>query len=67
MLAALHCYGNVTPLKKTSISTSPDILWFYWPLFGWGIGMATHAVRVFGFGRWFGPDWEEKKIKEIME
>ena len=50
-----------------NISASPDILWFYWPLFGWGIGIVMHAVYVFGFGHWFGPDWEEKKITEIMD
>ena len=25
--------------------------WFVWPLFGWGIGVVAHAVRVFA-----GPD-----------
>ena len=50
-----------------NITTSPDILWFYWPLLGWGIGTVVHAVYVFGPGRWFGQDWEEKKIKEIMD
>ena len=50
-----------------NIATSPHVLWFYWPLGGWGIGVAMHAVRVLGFGRWFGPEWEEKKIKEMME
>jgi hypothetical protein len=56
-----------TMLFLLNIATSPDILWFYWPLLGWGIGIAMHAFFVFGFGRWFGPDWEENKIKEIME
>jgi hypothetical protein len=50
-----------------NITTSPDILWFYWPLLGWGIGLVVHAVYVFGPRRWLGQDWEEKKIKEIME
>ncbi len=50
-----------------NIATSPNILWFYWPLFGWGIGVVINAVYVFGLGRWFGPDWEEKKIKEFMD
>ena len=50
-----------------NIMTSPDVLWFYWPLFGWGIGVVINAVYVFGLGRWFGPDWEEKKIKEFMD
>ena len=50
-----------------NITTSPDILWFYWPLLGWGIAVALHALRVLGAGRWFGAEWEEKKIEELME
>lgn len=49
-----------------NITTSPNHLWFYWPLFGWGIGIVVNAVYVFGFGYWLGSDWEEKKIKEIV-
>ena len=56
-----------TMLFLLNIMTSPNVLWFYWPLLGWGIGIAMHAFYVFGFGRWFGSDWKEKKIKEIME
>ena len=51
--------------------TSPGSLWFIWPLMGWGIGFAFHALSVFvfypGIGTGFGADWEERKIKEIME
>ena len=50
-----------------NIITSPDILWFYWPLLGWGIAIVVHALSVFVFGHPFGADWEEKKIREIME
>ena len=50
-----------------NIITSPASLWFYWPLLGWGIAIVVHAFSVFGFGRLFGADWEEKKIREIME
>ena len=46
---------------------SPYNWWFYWPLFGWSIGLAFHALGVFGKNMFFGKDWEEKKIKEIME
>ena len=45
---------------------SPDSLWFYWPLMGWGIAVALHALRVFGSGRQRGAEWEEKKIEELM-
>ena len=46
------------------ITTSPDMLWFYWPLFGWGLGLVVHALRV--FGGTLGSNWEEKKIAELM-
>jgi hypothetical protein len=26
-------------------------LWFYWPLFGWGIGLLFHGLSVFFFGQ----------------
>lgn len=35
--------------------------------FFWGIGLVFHAFGVFGPAAMFGPDWEERKIREIME
>ena len=35
--------------------------------FFWGFGLVFHALGVFGPGFFLGNDWEEKKIKEIME
>jgi len=35
--------------------------------FFWGIGIAFHAFNVFGMRFLLGKDWEEKKIKEIMD
>jgi len=49
-----------------NITTSPDVLWFYWPLLGWGIGIVMHAVYVFDLGHWFGPDWEEKTQYDLV-
>ena len=54
-------------LLLIDITMSPDILWFYWPLLGWGIAVALHALRVFGAGGRFGAEWEERKINELME
>jgi hypothetical protein len=47
--------------------TSTRSLWFFWPLLGWGIGVAAHGISVFGPGSFFGAEWERKKIKEIMQ
>lgn len=63
-------YGNlisyciVIPfLVIINLITSPDDLWFYWPMLGWGIGIAAHGTNIFAIGR----TWEEKKIREILE
>jgi hypothetical protein len=50
-----------------NIVTSPKHLWFYWPLIGWGIGLTIHGLSVFGTQRLLGKNWEERKIREIME
>ena len=35
--------------------------------FFWGIGLLAHGVSVFGHIFFFGKNWEERKIKELME
>ena len=40
--------------------------WFYWVVLAWGIGLAIHAYEVFIQNRFLGPDWEERKIRELM-
>ena len=50
-----------------NLLTSRDSWWFFWPLCFWGIGIVAHAVSVFGAGRFCGPEWEERKIREMME
>lgn len=63
-------YGNllsyclVIPfLIFVNLTTMPKYHWFYWPMFGWGIGLASHAFQVFGIGR----NWEEKQIQKILD
>ena len=54
-------------LAVLNFITSPEHLWFYWVAFGWGIGVIMNAVAVFGLGGFLGHEWEEKKIKEMMD
>lgn len=63
-------YGNLTSyclvipfLLILNLMTAPNHLWFYWPMLGWGLGLTIHAVSTFGIGK----NWEEKKIKELMQ
>ncbi len=42
-------YGLVNAgLAGLNLATSPHYLWFIWPLFGWGIGLAAHGLSVYG-------------------
>ena len=33
----------------------------------WGIGLLAHGLSVFGRNLFFGQNWEERKIKELMD
>ena len=46
---------------------TPGRLWFGWATFGWGIGLTAHAVSVFAFRGWLGPQWEERRIREYLD
>lgn len=38
----------------------------YSTLLFWGIGLTVHAISVFGQNLILGKDWEERKIRELM-
>lgn len=46
---------------------SPGVLWYFWSLAGWGIGLIFHGLGVFVFSKSPGKKWEEQKIKEVMK
>lgn len=59
----LFSYCLVIPcLIVINLLTYSKFLWFFFPMFGWGIGLAIHGFSAFGYGK----DWEEKKIEEFM-
>lgn len=67
-------YGNLLAyivinffLMVLNLTTSPNHLWFYWPLLWWGFGVVFHGLRVFNYMPFFSKDWEERKVKEFME
>ena len=39
----------------------------FFVLFGWGIGIAFHAAKTFGFSPIFGKNWEQRQIQKYME
>jgi hypothetical protein len=46
---------------------TPGGPWFMWPLFGWGVAVAINGVAVLTSGRFFGPDWENRKLAKLRE
>lgn len=67
-------YGNLfsyvvvnAGLAILNLVTTPDHLWFFYPLIGWGVGVAIHAISVFNMMPFLGADWEERKIRELLD
>ena len=67
-------YGNlisyivvITGLAIMNLITTPQYLWFLYPAGGWGIGVLIHWMKVFNRVPFFGKDWEERKIQELLD
>ena len=61
---SLMAYCVVIPfLIFINYRTGWNFQWFWFPLFGWGLGLIIGAFSIFGIG----GNWEERKINEIME
>ena len=39
----------------------------YWVWIFWGVGLFSHAMKVFSAKFFLGGNWEERKIKEYMD
>ena len=64
----LISYCVVIPfLIFINLRFSPRFQWFWFPLFGWGFGLLMHGLNAYNFSLLLGKNWEEKKIKELME
>lgn len=51
-------------LTAIDLTTSPDSMWFFWPLAGWGAGLLMHGLRVFGNGT---SSLKEKMIERELK
>ena len=45
---------------------SPHTLWFYWVMLGWGLGLLSHAFRVFRPAWMLGADWEKREVEKRL-
>ena len=49
-----------------NLSYIPYFQWFWFPLFGWSIGLLSQLLEANNYNIFLGKNWEEKKIKELM-
>jgi hypothetical protein len=64
----LASYCLVIPfLIFINLRFSPGFHWFWFPIFGWGMGLAFHFLEVNNHNIFLGKNWEDKKIKEMMD
>ena len=49
-----------------NLNYTPFFYWFWFPLIGWSIGLVSQLLEVNNFNIFLGKNWEEKKIREIM-
>ena len=55
-------------IKKTQNIDQGETIWHAFKLaFFWGIGLVFHGFKTFDFLPLFGKDWEERKVKEMMD
>jgi hypothetical protein len=47
--------------------TPHTIQWFWFPMFGWGLGLTFHAYKVFVNDGILGNNWEKRKIEKYMQ
>ncbi len=60
----LISYCLVIPfLIFINLRFSSNYYWFWWPMFGWGLGLSLNAIKVFGIS----SNWEEKQIQKILD
>ncbi|WP_298239375.1 histidine kinase [uncultured Algibacter sp.] len=65
---SLISYFLVIPfLIFINYKTSWGFQWFWFPVFGWGLGLTIQAFRVFINDGAFGRNWEQRKIEQFMK
>jgi hypothetical protein len=55
-----------TLLVGIYLSTSSPTFWPFWPIAGWGIGLLSHWMSVFGLFGIGNSEWEDRKVREMM-
>jgi hypothetical protein len=64
----LIAYALINPIIiVVNLMTSPGYLYFWWCLLGGGVAIFLHGLKAFKNPPFINEQWEERKIKELME
>lgn len=64
----LASYAIIIPLLIfINLQFTPFFYWFWFPMIGWGIGIIFHWLEASNYNVFLGKNWEERKIKEMMD
>ena len=56
----------IAVLLVINLIVSPHRLWVLWVIFGWGISVLLHAVKIFARPNLFGPEWERRQVEKKL-
>lgn len=56
----------ISLLVVVNALTSTRYWWVFWPMVGWGIGLAAHGTAAFGLITVFGPEWEKRQVEKRL-
>jgi 2TM domain len=64
----VNAFIIISSFSRSELGAEVFFKWgTYSTAFFWGIGLVAHGLSVFGRDLFFGADWEDRKIKELME
>ncbi len=53
-------------LLAVNLTYSQQTLWVVWVIFGWGLGVLMHALKVFKSNLILGPEWEKREVEKRL-
>jgi transcriptional regulator with XRE-family HTH domain len=58
---------NLSLLLVNVLTWGPrHYVWAIWPMLFWGVGLSSHAMRVFNWPPIFGAAWEKREVERYL-
>ena len=67
LVIGLLTVANAFAIYNGTPSSKWQYWWVIWPALGWGIGVIAHGITVLPVWGFFSHEWEDRKVKELME